>query len=103
MSPLAAVSAHRVSADLFAAHSASESGQATLSIATVADEFCGTVPHKFPPPPPPPGLDRFARVTFATPTRVVDDWCGTVPRKLPFPPPPPPPWVDGINQMLNSR
>ena len=108
MISIAAVSAQRLSADLFAAASAPaeapHSKTGTL-VATLDDDWCPTVPKKFPPPPPPSPaevFERFAQVALPTPTRVLDDWCGTVPHKLPFPPPPPP-WVDGINQMLMNR
>ncbi|HEY6513690.1 MAG TPA: hypothetical protein VI032_17050 [Burkholderiaceae bacterium] len=54
------------------------------SLAQLADDWCGTVPRKFPfPVPPKGGLDDI-------------DWCGTKPRPLPgpIPPTPPQPWLD---------
>ncbi|HSW23068.1 MAG TPA: hypothetical protein VLJ62_09895 [Burkholderiaceae bacterium] len=62
------------------------------SLAQLADDWCGTVPRKFPfPVPPNPTLD--------------DGWCGTVPRPLPgpIPPTPPQPWLDLANAAQSFR
>jgi hypothetical protein len=63
------------------------------SLAQLADEWCGTVPKRFPfPVPPKGGLDDIG-------------WCGTVPRPLPgpIPPTPPQPWLDLANAAQSFR
>ena len=56
-----------------------------------ADDWCGTVPHKFPFPVPPKGGDD-------------GGWCGTVPRPFPGPiPPTPQPWLDLANAAQSFR
>jgi len=62
------------------------------SLAQLADEWCGTVPRKFPPVPPKGGFDDI-------------DWCGTKPRPLPgpIPPTPPQPWLDLANAAQSFR
>ena len=61
------------------------------SLAQLADEWCGTVPKRFPFPVPPKAS--------------LDDWCGTGPRPLPgpVPPTPPQPWLDLANAAQAFR
>jgi hypothetical protein len=60
------------------------------SVAMLADDFCGTVPHHLPVPTPAPSPDPCPWLVMSG-----DGYCGTVLRHLPFPPPPPPePWAD---------
>jgi hypothetical protein len=104
--PIYALATARLNADLFAAHA---DAAPSHNVASTKIDDCGTVvPHKipgFPPPPPPPfsELAHFAGAALQAPSRIADEWCGTVPHRFPFPPPPPAPWIDGINQSLESR
>jgi len=79
-------------------------------VAPMLDDFCGTVPKKFPFPPKGPQLMDMPRLFEKLSSQVLrpqgslfDEFCGTVPKKpLPGPLPNPAP-LDALSFQLNLR